>query len=112
MDSSLQRLDKNCLIEQLEKDQRKLEEETKQPESGQFWDLAEHKTRDLNLGQKHTEAVCVWVFAADLFLQISCISQVEPDGFYESHEDEDGDEDELVVVGQSRILRTGKDVII
>lgn len=77
VNSSLQRLDEDGLIKQLEKDQRELEEETKQPESSELWDL---------------------------FLQVSCVSKVQPYGFYESHEDEDGDEDELVVVWQSRIL--------
>lgn len=39
-----------------------------------------------------------------LFLQVPRITEEESNGLYQSHQDEDGDQDELVVVGQGRIL--------
>lgn len=39
-----------------------------------------------------------------LLLQVPCITQKESDNLNQSHQDEDGDEDEFIGVGQGRIL--------
>jgi len=40
----------------------------------------------------------------NLFLQVPRITEEESNRLDQSHQDENGDEDELVVVGQGRIL--------
>lgn len=39
-----------------------------------------------------------------LFLQVPSITEKESDSLNQGHQDEDGDEDEFIGVGQSRIL--------
>lgn len=82
VDASLQGLDEDGFIEELKQDQWELQQDAQQPKSSQL---------------------------RDLFLQVPRITEEESNRLDQSHQDENGDEDELVVVGQGRILELQHD---
>lgn len=106
MNASFQGQYEDGFIEELKQDEWKLQQDAHQPESSQLWDLPRTEDDTRNCENKLWTCTAILLVRArtHLFLQVPSITQIKSDDLDQSHQDENGDEDKLVVVRQDRVL--------